>query len=54
MSKYSRSIVGRISAQFLHDRAFCDHEKSTIFTECVDFYTSMNISGAICEISAES
>ena len=28
---------------------------STILTECVEFYTSMNIRyGAICEINAES
>ena len=31
---------GRISAQFLHNCAFC--EESTILTECVDIYTSMN------------
>ena len=46
-------IVGRISTQFLHNRAFC--EESTILTECVDFCRSMNIRyGAICEIDAES
>ena len=41
-----------ISAQFLHNRAF--PEESTIFTECADFYASMNIRyGFICEINAE-
>ena len=33
--------AARISAQSLHNRAVC--EESTILTECVDFYTSMNI-----------
>ena len=46
-------IVERISAQFLHNRAFC--EESTTLTECIDVYTSMNIRyGAICQINAES
>ena len=46
-------MVGRISTQFLHNRAFC--EESTILTECVDVCRSMNIKyGAICEINAES
>ena len=47
-------LVGQISsAQFLHNRAFC--EESTILTECVYFYTSMNIRcGAIGKINAES
>ena len=46
-------IVGRISAQFLHNRASC--EESTILKECVDFCTSINIKyGAICEINAEN
>ena len=34
-------VVGRINAQFLHNRAFC--EECIIMTRCVDFYTSMNI-----------
>ena len=46
-------LVGRISAQFLYIRAFC--EKSTILRECVDLCRSMNIRcGAICEINAEA
>ena len=48
-----RNIVGRISEQFVHNRAFC--EESTILTGCVDFYTSMNIRyKGICEIKLES
>ena len=31
----------RISVQFLRNRAFCD--ESTILTECIEFYTSVNI-----------
>ena len=43
--------MGRMSAQFLHNRAFC--KESTTSTECVDFYTSMNTRyGAISEINA--
>ena len=46
-------LVGRISEQFLHNRAFC--EESTILTGCADFYTSMNIRyRGICEINPES
>ena len=49
----SHLIVERISAPFLHNRAFC--EESTTLTECIDVYTSMNIKyGAICQINAES
>ena len=45
--------MGRISEQLVHNRAFC--EESTIFTGCVDFYTSMKIRyKAICEINPES
>ena len=43
--------MGRMSAHFLHNRAFC--KESTTLTECVDFYTSMNTRyGAIDEINA--
>ena len=46
-------LVGRISAQFLNNRAFC--EESTILTECVEFRMSMNIRyGAICEMNVEN
>ena len=49
----SLPVVGRISEQFLNNRAFC--EESTILTGCVDFYTSMNIRyRGICEINPES
>ena len=46
-------IVGRISAQFLHNRAFC--EESTILTGCEDFCRSMNIRyGAICDLTLKA
>ena len=45
--------MGQMSAQFLHNRAFC--KESTTSTECVDFYTSMNTRyGALREINAAS
>ena len=47
------NVVGQISGQFVHNRAFC--EESTILTGCVDFYTSTNIRyRGICEINSES
>ena len=45
--------MGRISAQCLHNCAFC--EERTKLTGCVDFDTSMNIRyGGIFEINTES
>ena len=42
--------VGRISAQFLHNRASCEE---SIVPECVDFHVSTNVRyGGICEINA--
>ena len=46
-------IVGRISAQFLHNSVYW--EESTVLTECLNFYTSINIRyGGIFEKNAES
>ena len=36
---YYLVLMGRISARFLHNRAFC--EENTTLTECLDFYTSI-------------